>query len=122
MFEVEPAPKGAKPRLRTETGRSAPIAHARIGKNKQLLFLDRRGTRIVARHLERPPSRSSITQLNNAPQLPRVTGFNVDGVPIFVDPVGNVIGVEQGEADFHDAELKSVTARQTDGAARQSRK
>jgi hypothetical protein len=98
IFEVAPPPKLPQPpRVRTRAGAEIEIAHARIAENKQLILLNKAGIRIEPRLLA-PPKPSEL-QLRKAQAPPQIRKFLIDRIPIFVDFAGNLIEVEQGEAD-----------------------
>jgi hypothetical protein len=93
MFEVRPALPNQKPRVRTRAGDLVEIDNVRIGPDKQVTLLGRGGAQIQP-------------QLLAAPREPRellrpgaVQKFVVDGKAIFLDGAGNLIEVEQGQAD-----------------------
>ncbi len=100
IFEVASPPKRPQPpRVRTVSGAEIEIAHARIGENKQLVLLDKAGKRIEPRLMAPPkPSGLEFRKAQSA-ALSQVRKFLIDRIPIFIDLAGNLIEVEQGEAD-----------------------
>ena len=99
MFEVAPPPKRPTlPRVQTRSGQMIEIVHARIDENKQLVLLDRAGARIEPRFLAPLPQAKPKAKIQRIDPT-RVQKFRIDNIPIFIDFAGNLIEVEQGQAD-----------------------
>lgn len=98
MFEVEPPPRKIEPlRIRSTTGRLTEITRVRMEENGKRVFLDKAGRSIEPRLA--PPVQRRAPNLKEIPTIiPRVRKFALDGIHIFVDLLGNVIDVEQGQA------------------------
>lgn len=97
MFEVARS-AAPSPRVQTPAGRLAEIGNIRLGDKKQLILLDKAGARIEPRLLA-PPTPAEATRRGASTSLPRIEKFVVNNIPIFLDSAGNLIEVEQGEAD-----------------------
>lgn len=97
MLEIERPQAGVGTQLtvRDANGRLVSVARAEINADHVLILHDRAGaviqTRTIAtgRAIFRAPPSGTI----------QVQKFVINNVPIFVDPFGNVIEVEQGQAD-----------------------
>jgi hypothetical protein len=88
MVEVQPATTVA-PAIRSSTGTAIEIGSARIGANNKPVLLDKSGAEIklaVRKAVVRPGAILTAQQ------------FVINGIPILIDPAGNVIDVEQGQA------------------------
>ncbi len=97
MLEVErpQSVAAAQIRIRNAAGALVDVAHAERNERGMVLLRDRAGAMIAPRHAlaGRPIFRAP-------PAGPtRVQQFLVDNLPIFIDPFGNVVEVEQGQAD-----------------------
>jgi len=91
LLEVEPpmiAPDG-KRLIRDSQGKMVEVERAEIGKSGKVTFLEKSGKPILG---ARPTLRTRPHQ-----EL-MVQRFIVGGKPIFLDSNGNVVGVEQGQA------------------------
>jgi len=91
LLEVERpmiAPDG-KRLIRDREGKLVEIDRAEMGKNGKVIFLDKSGKAILE---PRPTLRP---QLSKALTVQR---FIVGGKPVFLDANGNIVGVEQGQA------------------------
>jgi hypothetical protein len=113
MFEAEPPAKRiAPPRVLSVSGRRTEISHIRIDERGQKILLDNAGARIQPRLLppevRRPELRARPTpgarptpEASPTPVgvLPRIQEFIVDGRRIFLNSAGDLIEVEQGQAD-----------------------
>jgi hypothetical protein len=96
MFEVAQS-AAPSPRVQTIAGRLTEIGNVQLDK-KQLTLLDKSGARIEPRRLAPPTPADIASRRSNAP-VPRIQKFVINKVPIFIDSTGNLIEVEQGEAD-----------------------
>ena len=96
MFEVERpqiAPSGRQ-LIRTSTGSLVELGRVTLGPNRRPVFLDVAGRRIQPQLAARPPV-AAVRTLKNPLTVQR---FLIGGLPIFVDPFGNVLDVEEGQA------------------------
>jgi len=96
-IEVERAPLTVTsiPHVRALSGEFVNIIHARAGANGKAILLDD-SNRVIEPFL---PTKAA-PPLEQAPVLPiRVQELIIDKIPIFLDGSGNVIEVEQGQAD-----------------------
>ena len=96
-FEVQPAPANQRPRVRTKAGDLVDIANVRIGPDKQVILLGRGGAQLQPRLLAAP--REPRELLRPSPGRPIIQKFLIDGKAVFLDRAGNLIEVEQGQAD-----------------------
>jgi hypothetical protein len=81
--------------VRDRSGRLVEAARARRVEGGRLEFLDKAGQAI-----ERAPmSVERHVRLPGAMEPLRVQRFLFDGLPVFLDPFGHVVDVEQGQAD-----------------------
>lgn len=104
MVEVEPTPvaPSGKQLIRTTTGALAEVEKVTVANGKAS-FLDAAGKAIpqlratAAKAVVRTPMANIVT----------VQKFIVNGIPIFIDPTGSVITVEQGQADGGVLETQS---------------
>ncbi len=99
LHEVEPAPVGpsGKPIILNRAGQKIEIERATI-ENGKPVFRDKVGKTIAGARLalRAPPAAFVRPQLNR----PLVAHkFIINNFPIFLDPAGNIIDVEQGQAD-----------------------
>ena len=102
MFEVELPPKRVPPpRVWAVSGRRTEISHVRIDERGNRILLDKAGARIEPRLLDLSEVRRLELRARKPPvtAVPRVQKFIIDRIPIFVDFAGNLIEVEQGQAD-----------------------
>jgi hypothetical protein len=95
MLEVQPTPADATPVVRSSTGARIEIGSVRLGTDQKAVLLDKQGGVIEPLHL--PIERPQAASTPNAPLT--VQRFIINGIPIFINPAGNVVDVEQGEAD-----------------------
>src|SRR5262245_10918051 len=98
IFEVEQpriAPSG-KQLILNRSGRPIEIEGARLEANRKPIFLDRSGKVIPN---PRPIIRPELAT------TPTVQKFIINKIPIFIDPFGNVIDTEEGQAGGGDALL-----------------
>jgi hypothetical protein len=93
MFEVARS-AAPSPRVKISAGRLVELGNVRLDK-RQLIFLDKAGARIEPQVLAPP---KAAVRGANAP-VARIERFVVNNVPIFLDRGGNLIEVEQNEAD-----------------------
>jgi hypothetical protein len=102
-FEVGPPPKESlPPRVLTASGRRVEISRVLTGNRGEPILLDKAGARIEPRLLPRPQTELRALNARKPPtaQVSSVQRFIVDGIPIFLNSAGNLIEVEQGQADF----------------------
>jgi hypothetical protein len=97
MFEVAPT-AGPAPRVQSRAGRLIEIGSTRLGDKQQLLLLDKAGAQIDPRVLA-PPAPAQPVVRGAAVPVARIERFIVNNRPIFLDKAGNLIEVEQAEAD-----------------------
>jgi|SRR5580692_6363615 hypothetical protein len=115
MFTVAPLKAAAAPaQVRDATGNLRTIAHVELGAQGALVLRDAKGSVIAPRvspnaaaRAARPAAptigRQAAPIINRPITAPvQVRSFIVDKIPIFIDPIGNVIDVEQGQADTGD--------------------
>jgi len=94
MFEVDRpqiAPSG-RPLIRTTAGTLAEVGRVTVANNKATI-VDPAGRAILP---QTAPRTTAAAAKGAVPQI--VQRFVVGGVPIFVDPAGNVVDVEEGQA------------------------
>jgi hypothetical protein len=97
LFEIAKTPP-PPPRVRIASGRLVEIGSVRIGANKQLMLQDKAGARIEPKLLPPPPAKPSAARAAKA-AVPLIHRITINNVQIFIDRNGNLIEVEQGEAD-----------------------
>jgi hypothetical protein len=95
-FEVAaPKPAAATPQIVDATGKPRALAHVQFGEQGARVLLDSSGAVIEPRPLPAP----SLT-IGRPPVAPvQVQRVIVDGIPIFIDPSGNVVETEQAESN-----------------------
>lgn len=93
QFEIE-RPSKAPPRIQNKAGELIEISHVKEDAGKRI-FLDR-GGKLVEPHLLEVPK---LRERELPGGAPRVSKFLVDRIPVFLDSLGNVIEIEQGQAD-----------------------
>jgi len=96
LFEVaEPriAPNG-KQLILNNSGRSVEIESARIGADRKPIFMDKAGRAIPS---PKPINRPELSKTLTAQK------FIINNIPIFLDPSGNVIDTEEGQAGGGEA-------------------
>ncbi len=96
MFEIErpeTAPSG-RPLIRNAAGSLVEVGNVALGANKRLAFTDPAGRPITPLLAPRP----AVTAVRTLKNPLTVKRFLVGGRPLFVDPFGNVIDVETGQA------------------------
>jgi hypothetical protein len=98
IFEVQQAPANQRPRIRTRSGQLDEIANVRIGADKQITLLGKGGAQIQPRLLA--PPRNLREVLRPVGATPIIQKFLINGRAIFLDRAGNLIEVEQGQADM----------------------
>ena len=96
MFEVRPATANVRPLVRTRDGRLAEITHVRIGADKQVMLLGPEG-QLHPQLQAQPRELRELIRPSAAPLF--VHKFLIDRHAIFLDLAGNLIEVEQGQAD-----------------------
>jgi hypothetical protein len=91
MFEIQDPKLGPnnKPLILNEKNEQVEIEHIRIGEDKKPIFLDKTGNAIQR---ARPIIAAELAQTRI------VEKFVVDSIPVFLDPFGNVIDMDQGQA------------------------
>ena len=97
MFAVQSPPRGQLPRVLTKSGQLTEIAKVRIGENRQVILLNRQGAQIQPQLL--PPPREPRALPRPSAAIPIAQKFRIGGIAIFLDRAGNIIEVEQGQAD-----------------------
>ena len=97
MFSVQLPPRGQLPRVLTKSGQLTEIAQVRIGENRQVILLNRQGAQIQPQLLAPPREPRALLRPSGA--IPIVQKFLINGIAIFLDRAGNLIEVEQGQAD-----------------------
>jgi len=96
MLEVERpqvAPSG-RPLIRNSAGSLVEVGRVTLGANRRPTFVDPAGRPIAPQMAPRTTAAAARTQKNPL----TVQRFLVGGLPIFVDPFGNVLDVEEGQA------------------------
>ena len=104
IFEVAP-PKAAAaaPQIVDTAGKERALAHVEFGAQGERVLRDAAGAVIEPRILPPPP-----LTIGRPPIPPlQVQKIIVDNIPIFIGPQGNVVPVEQGEADGSVVELQN---------------
>lgn len=102
--------KPVPPVVRLANGASARLADIRRAPTGALQFFDARGAEVQVRKLQLPTIAHPIAKLENGRFAPVVAAaamqnaiqarkFVIKGFPVFIDPAGNVIDVEPGQAD-----------------------
>ena len=103
MFQVQPPPKRiAPPFVLSASGRRTEISHVRIDENGNKILIDRAGATIQPRLLPPEVRRPELRALPTPGARPTpgvLQKFIIGGIPIFLDSAGNLIDVEQGQAD-----------------------
>jgi hypothetical protein len=97
MFEVQTAPANQRPRVRTKAGDLVDIANVRIGTDKQVILLGKGGAQLQPQLLAAPREPRELLRPSAARQI--IQKFNINGKAVFLDRAGNLIEVEQGQAD-----------------------
>lgn len=94
LLEVETpsVSRNGKPRILNEKGDSIEIERIAVGADRKPVFFDRDGRVILN-------GKPIIRRLATGARSTLVQKFMVDNSPIFVDSAGNIIDVEQGQAD-----------------------
>lgn len=102
LFEVEPLPDGVlHPQVHTGEGKFAEVFSAKRSDAGKLILFDHAGKHIEPKLLEHPlrsPLAAGPVGVHPV-QIGKARKFVLNRIPIFVDRFGNVIDVEQGEAD-----------------------
>jgi hypothetical protein len=115
MFTVAPPKAVAAPvQVRDTAGKLRTLAHVEFGPQGALVLRDAAGSVIaprvspnaaatVARQAAPAVGRQAAPIINRPITAPvQLQSFVVDKIPIFIDPIGNVIDVEQGQAGTGD--------------------
>lgn len=99
-FEIEPPPKQQPPlRIRSKAGQLIEVSKIQRLENGNKIFLDRAGKTIEPQLLTERPNKDFKLEQGKVAALPRIQRFMFDHVPIFLDASGNVVEVEQAQAD-----------------------
>lgn len=102
LFEVERVPDGVlRPHIHTGAGKLTEVFSAKRDEAGKVILFDQAGKHIEPKLLEhalRSPLTVGPVEVHPA-QIGKARKFVVDRLPIFVDRFGNVIDVEQGQAD-----------------------
>lgn len=96
-IEVERAPITVTsiPRIRSLSGKFVSAVHAKAGTNGKTILSDNE-SRVIEPFL----ATNALPELEHKPMSPiRVQEFILENIPVFLDGSGNVIEVEQGQAD-----------------------
>jgi hypothetical protein len=96
MLEVEPdqiAPSGRQ-LIRNSAGSLVEVGNVTLAANRRVAFADPTGRPITPQLAPRPAVAATRTQKNPL----TVQRFTVGGLPVFMDPFGNVLDVEEGQA------------------------
>lgn len=101
IFEVEPPlPKMPPPRIRSKSGQLVEVSNVRLADKGEKILLDREGRTIDPQFLtDSDAQKLEIDSRGKETAFPRVRKFLLDHIPIFLDGNGNMIDVEQGQAD-----------------------
>lgn len=97
MFEVQPAAPNTRPAVRNAAGALVQIAAAQRVQGR-LVLTDPAGKGIQPRIAPAPKLNAKI--LTQAATIGKASMMVVGNLHIFIDPSGNVIDTEEGEADF----------------------
>lgn len=97
MFEVQPAAPNTRPAVRNAAGALVQIATAERAQGK-LVLTDPAGKTIQPRLAPAPKLNAKV--LTQAATIGKASMMVVGNLHIFIDPSGNVIDTEEGEADF----------------------
>lgn len=98
LLQVAPAQIGptGRPLIRDQAGNLVEIGEARLDASRKPQFIDRLGKPIVH---ELAPAALEARRLQLRPSGPLLARkFIINGNPIFIDPFGNVIETEEGQA------------------------
>ena len=99
MFELAPPKAATAPvQVLDATGAKRTLAHAAFGEQGAVVLSDAAGA-VIERRLPASPAPMISRPPGPLVQLQKIT---VDNLPIFIDPFGNVVEVEQGEAGAGD--------------------
>lgn len=104
LLEVHPAKLSdrGKPLVINRAGRQVEVERLMI-QNHKAVFLDKANKRIVGARPILPRKTLTIQQRRVLPKkvatMIQVQRFMVNGRPVFIDPSGNVIDTEEGQAD-----------------------
>jgi hypothetical protein len=98
MLEIESPQLGptGKQLILNESGKSVEIERITIGDNKRPVFFDKAGKEITG---AKPLIRTELTEQKDLKRELIVEKFMVDKAPIFLDLSGNLVEMEQGQAD-----------------------
>ena len=97
MFEVQSALSNQRPLVRTRSGQLTEITNVRIGADKQVILLGKGGAQLQPQLLAARREPRELLRPSGA--RPIIRKFLIDGRTIFLDRAGNLIEVEQGQAD-----------------------
>jgi len=106
MFEIEKqtVQPGKPPLVRNTAGKLVPLERVEVAPSGKLMLFSKAGKEIKA---AAPPPRKAI----NTPLLRQRTNpllarlFNVGNIPVLIDPAGNIIETEEGQADAEHSAL-----------------
>ncbi|MGD0960161.1 MAG: hypothetical protein ABSB19_10165 [Methylomonas sp.] len=99
LLEVLMPPTGAtgKPLIRDKTGNFLEINSVKVGEDHKPKFFDK-SNKLIEHQLPQVPAIKNALK-NIARPITIVTKFNINGVIVLLDPFGNVIDTEEGQAD-----------------------
>src|SRR6266567_3531374 len=97
LLQIAPSQIGpnGKPLIRNRAGDLSEVERATIGADQRPVFEDRAGKPIEH---QLAPTDLRLRQIEPSRAL-TVQKFMIDGRPIFIDPFGNVVETEEGQAD-----------------------
>lgn len=100
LLEIEPSDSVAtpQPRIHDVNENLVAIAHAERDVTGALILRDANGA-VIQPHTAATQTSTRKIFRDPTPGPARVRSFIIDGLPIFIDPFGNIIEVEQGQAD-----------------------
>ena len=109
---IRPARAGPRPvpSVRLRSGATVPLADVRRAPSGALQFFDTRGRVLQVRMPVLPQVQRTMVRMQDGTRVPMVPlssvrdaiqarRFDFHGIPVFLDPAGNVIDVEPGQAD-----------------------
>jgi hypothetical protein len=95
LLEIEPPDPKVQPTVRDATGAIVPIAHVKLDADGRPILIDASGKTITAPLVESVKAGADPQGI----AVPLVRKFVIDGFPIFIDPLLQVIDVEPNQAD-----------------------
>ena len=93
-----PVPGGPPPRVLDSTGKLVEITHVERAPTGVLILQDATKARIQPRPMLQTRDLARRLPPNHVLPTLTVQKFIVDNIPIFIDPAGNIVDVEQGQA------------------------